>query len=184
MSRLRLVAFLFALAALLPATSALARAPYPTVTVQLTALNNSGQTGTAVLSDNGNDTTHVVVTIAGEPAGATEPMHIHTGQCGPTLGPVAFPLTNVVDGKSTTDVNKGLDDLEAGGFAINGHKSAAEIATYVFCGNIPVVPQSTPTTGASLNGLDSLYLMLLLLGSALAFAGAWLWQRTSAKQSI
>ena len=181
MSRLRLLVWVSVAAALLNVPTAFAAAPYPTVTVQLGALNSSGQTGTAVLSDNGNDTTHVVVTITGEPAGASEPMHIHTGQCGPTLGNVAFPLTNVVDGKSTTDVNKGLDDLEAGGFAINGHKSAAEIGTYVFCGNIPVVPQTAPTTGGTLNGQDSVYLALLLMGSVLSFAGAWLWERTAKK---
>ncbi len=181
MSHIRLLALLCIAVALLVVPTAFAAAPYPTVTVQLGALNNSGQTGTAVLSDNGNDTTHVVVTITGEPAGATEPMHIHTGQCGPTLGNVAFPLTNVVDSKSTTDVNKGLDDLEAGGFAINGHKSAAEIGTYVFCGNIPVVPQSAPTTGGSLDGQNNLYLTLLLFGTALALTGAWLWHRASPK---
>jgi hypothetical protein len=33
-------------------------------------------------------------------------------------------------------VNASLDSLEKGGYAINGHKSAQEVSTYVFCGNI------------------------------------------------
>jgi hypothetical protein len=176
MALLRLLAVLFVLAVLLGIPSP-SQAAYPTVTVKLDPLNNSGQSGTAVLSDLGNDQTKVVITITGEPTGASEPVHIHNGQCGPTLGSVAFPLTNVVNGTSETTVNKGLDDLSSGQFAINGHKSSAELSVYVFCGNIPAVPQTTATTGGAPGNPVSLYLALLLGGAALVTGGALLRRR-------
>ena len=40
------------------------------------------------------------------------------------------------DGTSTSTVDVKLDDLRNGAFAINVHKSAAEIQTYVACGDI------------------------------------------------
>jgi hypothetical protein len=42
----------------------------------------------------------------------------------------------VTKGKSETTVNVSLDDLKKGNYAINGHKSAQDLKTYVFCGDI------------------------------------------------
>jgi len=103
--------------------------------VKLSADNNSGETGTAVLTEVNGKTT-VLITIVGEPAGASQPAHIHDGQCGPTLGKVVHPLTDVVNGVSTTTVNVTMAQLKGGKFGINGHKSSAEIGTYTFCGNL------------------------------------------------
>ena len=103
--------------------------------VQLAAENSSGEMGTAVLSEVNGQTT-VVITVAGEPAGASQPAHIHSGQCGATLGAVVYPLTNVVNGVSTTTVNVTMAKLKSAKYGINGHKSAAEIGTYTFCGNL------------------------------------------------
>lgn len=125
-----------------------------TVTVQLNPVNNSGISGTATLTAMGNQT-QVQISLTGEPAGDSEPAHIHVGQCGPTLGAVKFPLKNVEGGTSTTIVNVPLESLQNGQFAINVHKSAAEIQTYVACGNIPVLatmtsaPSSLPRTGGA-----------------------------------
>jgi opacity protein-like surface antigen len=117
------------------------------VTVNLDALNNSGVSGTAVLTAMGNQT-QVVLTVTGEPAGASEPAHIHTGNCGPTLGGVKFPLKNVEGGTSTTLVATSLASLETGGYAINVHESAANIKNYVACGNIPAMAAtSMPKAG-------------------------------------
>jgi len=117
----------------LPAVAGTAAAN--TMIVQLAAENNSGETGTAVLTEvNGKVT--VVVTIVGEPAGATQPAHIHDGQCGPTLGKVVYPLTDVVNGVSTTTINTTMAQLKSAKYGLNGHKSAAEIGTYTFCGNL------------------------------------------------
>ena len=119
------------------------------VTVTLAALNNSGVSGTAVLTDMGGGQTQVVVTVTGEAAAASEPDHIHTGQCGATLGGVKYPLKNVEGGTSTTIVAASLASLETGGFAINLHESAANIANYVACGNIPVMAAAAPAPAAA-----------------------------------
>src|SRR5712692_2652947 len=103
-----------------------------TVTVTLNQDNSSGISGSAVLTAMG-DQTQIVVTIANEPAGGSEPIHVHTGQCGPTLAGVKFPLKNVEGGTSTTVINTSLASIETGGFAINAHESAANISHYVAC---------------------------------------------------
>src|SRR5690349_9528020 len=75
----------------------------------------SGVSGTAQLVDKGDGTTEVIVKVTGEPTGASEPAHIHVGQCGATLGAVKYPLKNVENGTSDTVVNAKLSDLQTGG---------------------------------------------------------------------
>lgn len=105
------------------------------VGVSLTTQNNSGQEGTATLKDVEGKTL-VTIKLAGAPKGSSEPAHIHTGSC-PEPGAVKYPLTNVVDGNSETTLDVSMKDLMANpALAINVHKSAAEIKTYVACGNL------------------------------------------------
>ena len=126
---------LIAFVPIVPATAAMT-----SVTIPLQAQNGSGEDGTAKLSDTSGGVS-VVVTLKGAPATA-QPMHIHDGTC-TNLGGVAYPLTSVVNGSSTTTV-KGttVAALLAKPFAINVHKSSSDLATYVSCGNI-VAPTST-----------------------------------------
>ena len=56
----------------------------------------------------------------------------------------AYGLENVVDGKSTTEVNVAIEDLVDKGFAVNVHKSADEAQVYVACGDIEEVAQVNP----------------------------------------
>jgi plastocyanin len=111
------------------------------ITVNLGPGRDASQPGTAVLTAQGNQTM-VTIDIAPGAAGVPQPVHIHEGTCA-NLGAVKYPLTNIVDGKSTTMVNVALKDLQTGGFAINAHKSQAEINVYVACGNIPASTTST-----------------------------------------
>ncbi len=104
--------------------------------IRLEPVNNSGISGMAVLSARGNQT-QIDVTIDGEPAGASEPIHIHNGNCGSALGSIKYPLKNVENGASTTVVDAPLGSLLTGGFAINAHQSAANITTWIACGNVP-----------------------------------------------
>src|SRR5712692_7945446 len=126
MSRTKLLVILSVLGALL-AVPVLASAAPPSamgpLTITLAELNNSGESGTAVLTDLGGGQTKVDVTVKGEPAGGSHPMHIHSGQCGPTLGPVVYPLTNVEGGTSTTTITATLGSLIDGNHAVNVHKS-------------------------------------------------------------
>ena len=105
------------------------------VTVELKALNNSGESGKATLTVM-DGKTKVVIDLTGAPEGVAQPAHIHQGTC-EKLGAPAYPLEAVKNGKSGTTVDAKLGDLTAGGFAINVHKSEKEISTYVACGDIP-----------------------------------------------
>ncbi|HKU81656.1 MAG TPA: hypothetical protein VJP76_05755 [Candidatus Tumulicola sp.] len=111
-----------------------AAAATSTLTVDLGAQNGSGETGTAALTQK-PEGVEVVITLANAPATA-QPAHIHQGTC-TSLGGVEHPLTSVTGGNSTT-VIKGvtIDQLLAQPMAINVHKSASDLATYVACGDI------------------------------------------------
>jgi hypothetical protein len=103
------------------------------VTIDLAELNDSGMSGTATLTENG-DKTDVVLELTG--ATGDHPVHIHNGSC-ENLGEVAFALTDIdADGKSETTVDISLANLTSGDYAINAHLSVEDIATYVACGDI------------------------------------------------
>jgi len=102
---------------------------------KLAAQNSSGETGTATLTKAGANQTKVVLDVKGAPSGS-QPVHIHKGTCDKLDPKPSYPLSPLVNGKSETTVNASLDSLEKGGYAINGHKSAQDVATYVFCGPI------------------------------------------------
>ncbi|HWC01775.1 MAG TPA: hypothetical protein VHF87_03310 [Methylomirabilota bacterium] len=106
------------------------------VTVALTPQNNSGESGTATLTESGQKT-KVTVAITGAPAGVGQPLHVHKGTCANLDPKPAYGLTTLTGGKSDTTIDVPLSQLQSGGFAINGHKSAQDVKTYVFCGNIP-----------------------------------------------
>lgn len=106
-----------------------------TVTIRLNAENNSGETGIAELTEK-NGKVEVSLSLTGAPDGVMQPAHIHVGSC-PDVGAVKYPLTSPVNGKSKTTLEVSLSDLRAGlPLAINVHKSASEIKTYVACGDI------------------------------------------------
>ena len=102
-------------------------------TVKLSPQSGSGESGTATLTKEG-DKTKVVLDVTG--GSGQQPVHIHKGTCAQLDPKPAYPLSPVSNGKSETVVNASLDDLEKGGYAINGHKSAQDAKTYVFCGDI------------------------------------------------
>ena len=115
--------------------------------VTMRAQNNSGQDGTAMLTEMGNQT-RVVLDLRNSPAGP-QPAHIHSGRC-PEVGPVTDPLTNVMNGRWESTVNARLSDVMTGNFAINVHLSPQQATTYVSCGDIPAA--STATGGAAAGG--------------------------------
>jgi hypothetical protein len=102
------------------------------VTVQLGEQNKSGETGTATITPNGNKT-QVALQIKGG-SGAAQPAHIHDGTCASLDPKPRIPLQNVVDGKSTTTLDMPMSEVLKG--AINVHKSASDIKTYVACGDL------------------------------------------------
>jgi len=127
--------FAIAFAAAAALTAAAAPAATTAVTVDMKALNGSGETGTATLTQE-TDGTKVVISLKNAPA-AAQPTHIHIGTCGNINKAPEYPLTSVENGASTTVV-KGvtLDSLLQGHYAINVHKSTDDLGTYVSCGDI------------------------------------------------
>jgi Cu/Zn superoxide dismutase len=106
------------------------------VMVKLNPQNNSGESGSATLTDTPDGKTKVTVNVTGQPAGS-QPMHIHKGTCASLDPKPAFPLPALSGGKAEATVNATVDALQKEKFAINGHKSAQEASVYVFCGEIP-----------------------------------------------
>jgi hypothetical protein len=118
------------------------------VTVTMNAQNGSGEDGTATITAAGANAVTVVVKLSNGTSVA-QPAHIHVGSCANLDPTPKYPLTNVVNGDSTTTVNVALADITTGGFAINVHKSAAEVSTYVSCGDIPVMAAGRPCPRAA-----------------------------------
>ena len=109
------------------------------IDVQLIELDDSGQTGTATLRTNSDDTTGVTLRVTAWPRDP-QPVHIHEGTCD-NLGGIAYRLKDVNFGDSETPkVKVKLDDLQTGNFAINLHDSLGRVDEYTACGNIPVLP--------------------------------------------
>ena len=106
-----------------------------TVTVQLGAQNDSGQTGTATLLPEG-DKTKVVIHLSGGNGDVPQPAHIHLGRCDALDPAPKYPLEAVKEGQSETVLDVPLDSILAENVAINVHKNASEASVYVACGNI------------------------------------------------
>jgi len=103
-------------------------------TVTLNALNNSGITGRATLTDAGGQTM-VQLTIAG--SDDAHPAHIHNGTCANLDPAPLYPLTTAQGGMSSSVVAAPLAEIMSGQKAINLHRSASDMQSYVACGNLP-----------------------------------------------
>lgn len=123
---------ILALVALLAVPTMLSAKSWRTVTMH--AQNGSRQSGTATITKVGSDKIRITISLKNEPAGASEPAHIHPGSCA-ALNPVPkVALNPVVDGKSVTTIDKPTG--KAG--AINVHKgNGADLKIYVSCGDMP-----------------------------------------------
>jgi hypothetical protein len=121
----------------LRAAPLLAQTPQPeSLTLTFMPGRDAAQPGTVTLTGNGNQTT-VTINVAPGAAGVAQPAHIHDGAC-PGVGAIKYPLSNVVDGMSTTTVNVALHDLLTGQYSINIHQGpGAEASIYTACVDLP-----------------------------------------------
>jgi len=117
--------------------------------IPIGALNDSGQTGIASFTANG-DQTAVVISISSGAADVPQPIHIHDGACD-TLGGVAHALSAVVNGSSVTTVDATLASIMGGANAVNIHLSGDDAGTYVACGDIPIEGDVTTIALGALN---------------------------------
>jgi hypothetical protein len=103
-------------------------------TITLRTLNDSGVTGTVSFNDiSGKTGVEVTVDPGGNP---DMPAHIHPGSCDNLTPQPKFPLENVRNGVSKTVVPATMDELFAGGLAVNIHKSNDDLKTYTACVDI------------------------------------------------
>jgi hypothetical protein len=113
-------------------TSPPTQAPGRSRVVQLATQNNSGQSGTATITELGSQT-RVVLSLSGGTFPNPQPAHIHSGTC-LNPGGIIYGLTNVTGGQSTTLVNATYDQVNAAFGILNIHKSVAESGVYTACG--------------------------------------------------
>jgi hypothetical protein len=105
------------------------------LTIPMKALNGSGEDGIATITQ-GSGGINVVVTLQNG-ASFPQPTHIHIGTCGAINKAPEYALRDTVNGKGDSLVaGVNLSDLMKGHYAINVHKSASDLPTYVSCGNI------------------------------------------------
>lgn len=114
------------------------------LSLTLAEQNQSGQSGTANVYEQG-DKTKIEVILRNSPTDTPQPSHIHTGSCA-AIGGVKYPLSSLVNGESTTTLdvsyNQLLTELP---LAINVHKSAAESGIYVACADIKAGSDTSST---------------------------------------
>jgi hypothetical protein len=145
-ARWALVLLALLAAATLAGARPVAAAEGDTLVIDLEELNNSGVSGTATLTDNGDGTTTVSIEVTGATGG--HPAHIHNGTCDDLDPNPLYPLTTVDEnGTSETDVPYTLEDLLATPTAINLHESDTNLGTYIACGNITGEPLSAGAEG-------------------------------------
>jgi hypothetical protein len=104
-------------------------------TIAMHGLNGSNQNGTATITDRGGKVL-VSVNIANEPASASEPSHVHFGNC-PTIKAIpAYNVGPILNGKAKSVVALSWATINSGKYVIMVHKSSAAMGTYVSCANI------------------------------------------------
>jgi Cu/Zn superoxide dismutase len=129
------------------------------VVVQLKSLRESGQTGTATLTAQG-DKTLVVLELQGQPDGSFEPAHVHVNYCANIDPTPQYFLTDsseetdggrlwVENGKASALIQVPLAALQEKQHAVNVHLSPTNLPHYVACGDIPGVGGATPPTATT-----------------------------------
>jgi hypothetical protein len=110
-------------------------------TIAMHSLNNSGQDGTATITDLGGKVL-VAVSIGNEAATASEPSHVHFGHCPEIKAIPAYNVGPILSGKATSVVNLSWAQINSGKFVVMVHKSTQAMGTYESCGNIGTIPAS------------------------------------------
>ena len=123
------------LAALVTACSPLSAPGEPDLTIRLETLSGSGVTGTVAFTEVQAGRTRVAVVV--DPAGHPDmPAHIHPGTCANLTPQPKYPLENVINGTSTTEIPATMADLLASQVAVNLHASVSDLETYTACAEI------------------------------------------------
>ena len=105
------------------------------VSLDLQEQNGSGISGTVTLAPGSDGEVEVEIEVDGSDGGP-HPAHIHEGSCAELDPNPAFPLEDVVDGRSSTTLDVELSELTLNEYAVNVHESAANADVYVACADV------------------------------------------------
>ncbi|CAA9565149.1 MAG: hypothetical protein AVDCRST_MAG73-4086 [uncultured Thermomicrobiales bacterium] len=191
------LAVLAVLSAFASATPAVAQDDQPALTIALNEYQESGVSGSAALTPDG-DGLRVEMAVEGAAVTGNHPTHVHTGTCDDFDPNPLYPLVTVVldplsdDGTSRSMIEDvGIDELLAEDHVILVHKSAEELTTYFVCGDLKrsntfVGVPSAGAMAAPATGTGPAFVAaagagpeigLGALAAALAAAGFWLRRR-------
>jgi hypothetical protein len=143
-----------------------------TATVQLDPENDSGVSGTATLTANGNQT-KIDIALVGSEAGYEG--HTFDSSCDDHQSATAFYGIEPVDenGKSTSVVDLPFDELTNGEYYIHIHRPAGERGEGVACGHVQSISGtgggSLPGTGIGPASSDTIATWTILGMAAIAF---------------
>ena len=104
-------------------------------TVTFGTLNNSGVTGTVLLTDEGGGRTRVEIQVS-DGGNLDMPAHIHPGTCAALVPQPKYPLENVRGGHSITVVPASFSELDTTTVAVNVHKAINDLKTYTACADL------------------------------------------------
>jgi hypothetical protein len=105
------------------------------LTLELAEQNDSGISGTVSFAPTSEGAVEVEIELEGSDGGP-HPAHIHPGSCADLDPTPAFPLEDVVDGRSETTVEVDVAELAADEYAVNVHESAENADVYVACADV------------------------------------------------
>ena len=100
--------------------------PLKSKVYNLESVGGSGVGGTVTFTEAQNSLTTVTIELTGNPADSVHAAHIHEGVSG-SGGAVAFSLTDVVNSKSVTTVDKSYDELLKYNGYVNIHASTTDL---------------------------------------------------------
>lgn len=110
------------------------------MTVAMEERSGSTQFGDAVLTALGDSKTRIDLSVGN--AGRTQFGRLFRGSCDRLDAKPAYPLADIVEGESTTELDVSLDDLVEGGYAIAVHQSPDTLRFLAVCGEIVATDRS------------------------------------------
>ena len=134
---------LFAVLVALPFGAVTAQEERTSISVELQEFEDSGISGTAILTATADGGTQVAMELQGAELDGDHPTHIHTGTCDDFDPDPLYPLETVElsavnqEGISETTVEDvTLESLREGDYVILVHQSLEELTNYLVCGEI------------------------------------------------
>jgi hypothetical protein len=141
--------------------------------------DNSGVSGAGTITDNGNGTVTVRVTLKNDPGGV-HPEHLHEGVCTGTIPTVRYPLNDIRNGKATTTIEASMADLSETPLYLNIHESKENLARVIACAQVEGVERMPRSgLGAIAVSQNAIAVGGLVLAITVLMAGAWVSGRSA-----